>query len=480
MDYANCLEPLNTRVRRELRLLGYPHRPWVEPKDDCYNVLVIGGGQAGLATAFGLLKERVDRVLVVDRNPRGFEGPWETFARMETLRTPKHLTGPDLGVPSLTFQSWYEAQHGRGAWDTLDKIPKGVWMRYLRWYRGVLGLPVANEVEVEAVIPEAEGRFRVETRWQEQPRTLYTRRVVWATGMDGDGVWWTPALIREALPPERYAHTSRPIDFAALRDKRVGVLGAGASAFDNAATALEQGAKEVHLFFRRPQLPRINPYRWMEFSGFLQHHADLDDGDKWRFAKLILDLNQPPPQDTFTRASRHPNFYLHPASSWERVSDLGDEVAVETYQAVFRFDFLIIGTGMTVDLRARRELAAFAGEIALWRDRYAPLPGDEDARLSDFPYLGANFELSEKTPGTAPYLKHLYDFTFGATPSMGLSGASISGMKYGVQRLVRGITASFYREDVESYYASLANYDEAELTADVAPVLYQQRMLVEG
>lgn len=27
-----------------------------------------------------------------------------TYARMKTLRTPKHLTGLDYGMPSLTFQ----------------------------------------------------------------------------------------------------------------------------------------------------------------------------------------------------------------------------------------------------------------------------------------------------------------------------------------------------------------------------------------
>ena len=46
------------------------------------------------------------------------------------------------------------------------------------------------------------------------------------------------------------------IDFAALRGKVVGVLGAGASALDNAAVALEHGASRVHLFCRRPAAHR--------------------------------------------------------------------------------------------------------------------------------------------------------------------------------------------------------------------------------
>lgn len=36
----------------------------------------------------------------------------------------------------------------------------------------------------------------------------------------------------------------------------------------------------MHLFVRREQLPKINPIRFMEFSGFLKHFADLDDTTK--------------------------------------------------------------------------------------------------------------------------------------------------------------------------------------------------------
>ena len=78
---------------------------------------------------------QVTNVLVLDENPEGLEGPWVTYARMVTLRTNKALTGPDLGVPSLTFQAFYEAKYGDLAWEPLDKIPKEEWMAYLIWYR---------------------------------------------------------------------------------------------------------------------------------------------------------------------------------------------------------------------------------------------------------------------------------------------------------------------------------------------------------
>ena len=45
-----------------------------------FDVLIIGAGQGGIATAFLLQREHVGGVLVVDENPIGQEGPWRTFA----------------------------------------------------------------------------------------------------------------------------------------------------------------------------------------------------------------------------------------------------------------------------------------------------------------------------------------------------------------------------------------------------------------
>ena len=65
----------------------------------------------------------------------------------------------------------------------------------------------------------------------------------------------------------RVFHSSDDIDFARFKGGRIGVLGASASAFDNAAVALEAGAAEVRLFSRRPHLPQINKSKWASFPG---------------------------------------------------------------------------------------------------------------------------------------------------------------------------------------------------------------------
>jgi hypothetical protein len=95
---------LQEQVRRELQLLNYPARSWVQEKRTSHgspilDVLVVGAGQGGLATAFGLLRERVDNILVVDQNPLDHAGPWLSFARMHTLRTPSTSPVPTWACP---------------------------------------------------------------------------------------------------------------------------------------------------------------------------------------------------------------------------------------------------------------------------------------------------------------------------------------------------------------------------------------------
>jgi FAD-dependent urate hydroxylase len=457
------LESLEQRVRQELAYLSYPARGWVSETrrdgDRVLDVLIVGGGQAGLAACFGLRQERIDNVAVLEAKPAGLEGPWVDFARMVTLRTPKTVTGPDLGIPSLTPRAWFEARYGAEAWAALGKIDRRDWQAYLGWYRRVLDLPVTHGARVTAIRPD--GDLLAATL--DNGETRLARRVVLATGLEGSGRWQIPAIISDNLPTDRYAHTAQAIDFTALKGKRIGVLGGGASAFDNAATALEAGAASVDLCVRRQQLPRVNPYRWMENVGYLGHFAELPDALRWRMTRRIFDMNQPPPQDTLWRCQAFGNFALHTGSPWTGVSLTADGIAVETPKGKFTFDFLIIGTGFMVDLALRPELAGLAPDIATWADRYAPPADEAHELLGRFPYLAPDCSFTSKMPGTRPYLAHIHDFTFATMPSLGLTGGSISGLKYGIRRLVGGIVKSLFAEDAEAHCASLLAYEDLEL-----------------
>lgn len=469
---ATSLQELDVIVRRDLAYTGYPAHPWVPKREKdgqrVLDVAIIGAGQGGLGIAFGLMREKIVNIEVFDRNDEGREGPWVTFARMITLRTPKHVTGPDYGIPSLTPRAWYEAQHGAEGWEHLGKIPRGTWQAYLNWFRGVTGIPVSNHADVTEIKPDGD-LLRLTLKTPNGTIYRHTRKVVLATGIDGSGRWHIPAHIRDAVPATQFAHTAQHIDFTALAGKRIGVLGAGASAFDNAATALEAGAASVDLCLRRRALPTINPYRWMESAGFLGHYAEMPDLLRWRFIRHIFELNQPPPQDTFWRCRKHENFRHHTGCPWNHVAMDGQEIVITTPKGEMRFDFLIIGTGFQIDVGLRPELATIAPHVATWADRFTPPQGENSALLAGHPYLGDAFQFTEKTAGTAPYLANIHNFTFGATPSMGLSGASISGMKYGVRRLVAGLARDLYVADAETHLASLVAYDTPELVSTERP-----------
>jgi FAD-dependent urate hydroxylase len=463
------LDALTQQVQRDLDLLDYPRRPWLAPRKSksgapIYDVVIVGAGQSGLTLAFGLARERVGNVLVVDQNPLDRAGPWLNFARMRTLRTPKYLTGPDLGIPSLTPRAFYEAQFGEGSWETLGLIPKELWAAYLSWFRRTLRIPVQADTTVGALdYDHSEKCFVLPCDGPLGATRLLARRVVLATGIDGSGEWRVPSVVSEALPPELYAHTRAEIDFEALRGKRVAVLGAGASAFDNAATALDHGAAAAHVLFRRKQLVNVNAYRWAEFVGFLKHHADLPDADKWRFILQILRMGQLPPADTLARAREYAGFFLHPGASWKALRPLpGGGVEIATENQTLNVDFVIVATGFVTDLAARPELRHFESHIARWADRYEPPPGEQNEDLARHPYLGPSFELTERVTGSAPYLSYLYNYTFGGLLSMGFGGASISGLKYSAQRLIGGITRSLFVEDSAAHFDSLCHFSETE------------------
>jgi FAD-dependent urate hydroxylase len=148
--------------------------------------VIVGAGQAGLIVGLALKREGVRKIVLLDRNPSGCEGPWETFARIKVLRTPKTLVGAELNIPSLSVRSWFEARYGTEAWQKITWIPRRDWMAYLRWYRTIAGLDIRNEVAVAGIAPAGD-LLAVKTEAAARCDTLLARRVVIATGHDGGG-----------------------------------------------------------------------------------------------------------------------------------------------------------------------------------------------------------------------------------------------------------------------------------------------------
>lgn len=476
MNFPSCnatdVATLRARIQHDLACLSYPNKPWVRLSKAGENVLncaIIGGGQFGQSVAFGLQRERVDKVVVFDANPPGLAGPWMTFARMAMLRTPKDLTGPDLGVGSLTFRAFYEAHYGTTAWESLFRISRPDWQDYLNWHKDMTGIDIRSAHVATRIKPRADGLFEIDMSCQGLVHSFLARTVVLATGAEGSGARVVPPIFSEHLPRHLYAHTNDVIDFAAFAGKRVGILGAGASSFDNAAAALEAGACTADLCFRRPALPLSNPRRWMEFAGFLAHYPDLPDLQRWRYMKRLMDISQPPPEPSFRRAVDMPGFKLRPATPWLALRQHQDGVQVETPDGMLHYDFVIAGTGIVVDLSMRPELADIAPHIALWSHRFEPPQFEADARLSRFPYLGAHGNFCERTLGAAPWAGRLFANFRGATLSLGPSSASNSNIRYTAPRIISGVTKQLFLDESDTVFQEFLAQQHHELAAqDVA------------
>ncbi|WNL41401.1 NAD(P)/FAD-dependent oxidoreductase [Halomonas sp. PAMB 3264] len=464
------LEALNERVRFDLACLNLPPANWVpartgEQGEHVHDVVIIGGGQCGLVAAFALMSGGIRNLRIFDRNPQGLEGPWLNYARMETLRSPKTLPGPSYGFASLTFRAWYEAQYGNDAWEALDKIPRPTWMAYLSWYREVLALPVENGVNVEHVTPEGD-LLRLELSGDGAPaQTVLTRKLIMATGRDGTGGPKIPGFV-EGLPQTAWAHTADDVDFAALEGKRVIVVGVGASAVDNAAEALEHGASEVRFLIRRAQMPTINKMMGIGSFGFTHGYAGLSDDWRWRIMHYSFITQTPPPRGSTMRVSRHENAFFHFECGVEATRMEGDEIVVTTRQGEVRGDFLILGTGFEIDPLARTELAGYADRILLWRDCYQPPKELAHDELGKFPYVGRDFAFQEREPGSAPWLKNIHCFNYGASVSLGKVSGDIPGISEGASWLASAIASRFYQEDVERHWQQLQHYDAPELQGD--------------
>jgi cation diffusion facilitator CzcD-associated flavoprotein CzcO len=231
MDRREKLSALTAQVRRDLDRIAHPNMPWLPTLkapdgSAALDVLIVGAGQSGVAIAFGLRRAQVTNVLVIDQAASGQVGPWLTYARMHTLRSPKDYTGPDLDVPSLTYRSWHEARYGEDSWDRLDLIPRELWAEYLDWAREASGISVRHQVKAIDIAPVAGDLLGVTVAGTgaRPGETLHARKVVLATGQDGTGLWWMPDFVA-ALPPHLRAHSADEIAFDRLAGKVVAVLG---------------------------------------------------------------------------------------------------------------------------------------------------------------------------------------------------------------------------------------------------------------
>jgi FAD-dependent urate hydroxylase len=451
-------------ARAALRLIGPDPANWVPDREGVdHNVLIVGGGQTGCAFAFALRRAGIGKVSVIDAAADGgAAGIWQTGARMNVLRTPKILTGPEFGIAALGFQAWYEARHGEAAYAAFDRAPKQAWIDYLAWYRGFLRIPVRYGARLMRIEP-ANGCFRLHLGTGVET----ARKIIVATGFEGGGGVAIPNVLKD-LPKSLYVHTADDIDFAALAGKDIAVIGGAASAFDAAAVALETGAKSVHLFARRAQLAATPINRVRGYPGAYDNYYALPDAVRWHQAIRYRRAGSTAPQDAVDRVLKFANFHLHLAAPWVSARENDGRIAAETADGAYRFDFVIAGTGYAADPNLRPEFADFARHILLWRDRYSPPPDEEDAFLGAHPYLGPGNEFMEKTPGAAPYLKDIHCFNPAGFVSFGVPIGDVPSMKRGHPTVTAQISRDLFLADFDHHHRRMTG----SVAPDFGPELY--------
>lgn len=429
---ASCLHALvlQNEIEQDLRMVDIPLQPQRESDNNLLDVAIIGSGQSGMTACFALQKQNILNVAIFDSAPPNQEGPWRNTARMLTLRSKKeNLIGPALGIPHLTFRAWYEAQYGN--WDALNKVPTFLWAEYLQWYKKVLRLPVRNGWKLLS-IQDDQGIFKL---CFDQNREIRARRVVLATGRPGCGGFELPSFI-EQLPKSFYFHTGEQIDPRILQGKRICIIGGGASAYDIAAIALENGALKVDMLMRRAGFQNDNPFDTFCLWSAYYHLSDKERAELFQKAS---DAGTTPPCDSVLRISKWKNFELHPNTQIEKLH-VEKAIHMQTNRGFLEADLLILATGYAKNIKAISELSQSAEHILTWGDKIQGL----SSRFANLPYLGNSFQLQENKTGAAPYLSRIYCFNHGACLSHGLISGDIYLLSVGAERLAEGIAIDHF------------------------------------
>ncbi len=222
-------------------------------------VLVVGGGQAGLAIAARLKQLKVD-TLIVDRGAR-IGDVWRKRYHALTLHNQVQVNH----MPYMPFPP---------SWPTY--IPKDKLANWFEAYVDAMELNFWTATEFESgSYDETEGHWTVTLRRDGSKRTMHPRHVIMATGVSGI------ANIPDIPTLDRFkgalVHSSRYEDGENWQGKRAIVIGSGNSGHDIAQDLYSSGA-EVTLVQRSPTLvTNIEPSAQLAYATY--NEGTLEDND---------------------------------------------------------------------------------------------------------------------------------------------------------------------------------------------------------
>ncbi len=456
------LPGLEARLAQDFARLNHPPANWTPEtlgpdNRPVADVLIIGAGMNGLCAAFALRRLGVSNIRQIDARSAGLEGPWLTYARMEFLRSPKHLTGPAQGIANLTFRAWWEAQHGPEGWADLGYILREDWAKYLAWYGRVTGSQIENTTRLTALQP-GPGHVCCQIDGPQGPEEILARQVVLATGREGQARPRIPAPFQPHLGAD-VQHSSKPLDRRGLRGRKVVVIGLSASAFDNACAAAEAGG-DVTLLGRARRLPTVNKMKQTVYPGFAHGFPDLPDRERLAWLRTVTAARTAPPRHTVQRAARAGVKVILGEETTEVTRD-GALLTLITSKTAYEAEKVILGTGFGFHFDADPALSDVAPHALLWRDLAEPHETDDE--FLDCPALGAGFELRPKNRSALKGLDRIRCFNHVAQPSLGNLANDIPQASEGADRLARAIANAMFLEDASLHRERLATYSEPEL-----------------
>lgn len=442
----NPMIELEHSLSKELELIQFMSCNWksVQSNSNEYDVVIIGAGMAGMAAAVALQKEGIKNIRLFDQSPEGYEGPWKTYAQMKMLRSKKTLVGPALDIPHLTFQAWYIAKFGQTEWDKFINSPREIWMDYLVWFRTVMNLPIENDVKLLSIHPVNQ---TLELNFIKQgiPFSIKSRKVVLATGRTGFGGPRVPSWVKD-LPPSTYAHVANLYDYSPLKNKKVAIIGNGASAFDAACSSLENGAAKVDIIMRRMFIPKMADFS--NFSKWIYHKGFYRMSDSWRFKMInaFFKTGIPPARKSYNQAIQDRNCSLQCCFIVQEASFIDSQLELKSTSGSNKYDFLILATGFHVDGFQQPELKSIMPDVLLWQDKISEELLQINPEFGHFPYLGPGFQFLSKN-SHASYLNNIHCFNFGALMTHGVTNSEIPAISMAASRLAEEIAMDFFMQE---------------------------------
>ena len=486
----NRLDKHEKLLINDFAKLNYPIKNWVPTtlgpdEKPLIDVLIVGGGMNGLAAAFALRAQGIQNIRQVDQQPIGYAGPWLNFARMEYLRSPKHLTGPTLNIPNLTYRAWWEATNSEHKWQDIGFIKRENWASYLSWFEKVTNSNVEYNTKVTNIeigptikttnfdpincycVDLSKTDKPIDSNYKKSSNRIYTRYIVLANGREGLA---QPRIPRElkTLSSKRVFHSSSKINFSSFKGKNVVVVGVAASALDNAACAAEAGAT-VTVVARSPKMPLLNKMRQTVFPGFAEGFYSLSDTEKLEWITHIQNQRIAPPKHTVERVAKLKIKLMLDSkieSAIETKTNLELNISSSKVKKVVYADFIILGTGFVIDLNQVPELRKLSKDILLWGDVLKGSPNESITtnELLSFPYLGPNFQFKSIEPSKNKILCNIRCFNHAAQLSLGNLANDVPHSNEGAQRLAKSIAADLFKEDKKVHFERLKNYTELEIS----------------